>query len=67
MAAGDLRREDHKVSMDKLVAVDQVTRRFVPDVYYARHDPGYQWYYQSSMGPDESVLFRSWDTVEDEK
>lgn len=50
--------------MDKLVAVDQVSRRVVADVYYAMHDPCYQWYYQSSMGPDEGVLFKSWDNAE---
>jgi hypothetical protein len=50
------------VSMDNLVAVDQVSRRFVADVYYAKYDPGYKWYFQSSMQPDEAVLFKSWDT-----
>ena len=50
--------------MEKLVAVDQVSRRVVADVYYAMHDPGYQWYYQSLMGPDEGVLFKSWDNAE---
>lgn len=50
--------------MDKLVAVDQVSRRFVSDVYYAQYDQGNQWYYQSSMTPEEGVLFKSWDTAE---
>jgi len=51
------------VIKDKLVAVDQVSRQFVADVYYANYDPSYQWYYQSSMRPDEGVLFKSWDTA----
>ncbi|KAL6881403.1 hypothetical protein J3F83DRAFT_722158 [Trichoderma novae-zelandiae] len=51
-------------SMDKLVAVDQVSRQFVADVYYAKYDPDYQWYFQSLMAPDEGVLFKSWDTAE---
>ncbi|KAK3988948.1 hypothetical protein QBC44DRAFT_397215 [Cladorrhinum sp. PSN332] len=53
------------VSMDKLVAVDQVSRRFVGDVYYATYDPDNKWYYQSCMATDEGVLFKSWDTSPD--
>lgn len=48
--------------LENLVAVDQVTRRFVGDVLYANHDPSYKWYYQSGMTQDEGVLFKSWDT-----
>ncbi|CAG7972134.1 unnamed protein product [Penicillium salamii] len=48
--------------LEKLVAVDQVTRQFVGDVLYANHDPSYKWYYQSEMAQEEGVLFKSWDT-----
>ncbi|OTA64111.1 hypothetical protein K449DRAFT_432627 [Hypoxylon sp. EC38] len=48
--------------LEKLVAVDQIGRRFVGDLYYATYDPGYKWYYKSSMGVDEGVLFKCWDT-----
>lgn len=48
--------------MDKLVAVDQVSRNFVGDVFYATYDPENKWYYQSNMGAHEGVLFKSWDT-----
>ncbi|EEP78484.1 predicted protein [Uncinocarpus reesii 1704] len=48
---------------DSLVAVDQVSRRFVGDVYYATYDPQNKWHYQSSMGSHEGVLFKSWDTA----
>lgn len=50
------------MSLDKLVAVDQLTRRFTADVYYAVYDSNNQWYYQSAMKPSEGVLFKSWDT-----
>ncbi|KAI0149944.1 hypothetical protein F4776DRAFT_603916 [Hypoxylon sp. NC0597] len=48
--------------LEKLVAVDQIGRRFVGDLYYATYHPGYKWYYQNSMGVDEGVLFKCWDT-----
>ncbi|EPE03631.1 hypothetical protein F503_01889 [Ophiostoma piceae UAMH 11346] len=51
------------VNMDRLIAVDQVYRHFVGDVYYAPYDPSYKWYFQSQMRPDEAVIFKSWDTA----
>ncbi|KAL8358302.1 hypothetical protein RB601_009626 [Gaeumannomyces tritici] len=54
--------DGRSVGTGSLVAVDQITRSFVGDIYYAHHDPAFQWYYMSSMGLDEGVLFKSWDT-----
>ncbi|KAI1137150.1 hypothetical protein F5Y05DRAFT_79894 [Hypoxylon sp. FL0543] len=48
--------------LKNLVAVDQISRRFVGDLYYATYDPGYRWHYLSSMGVGEGVLFKCWDT-----
>ncbi|KAI1409003.1 hypothetical protein F5Y13DRAFT_182363 [Hypoxylon sp. FL1857] len=48
--------------LKNLVAVDQIGRRFVGDLYYATYDPGYKWHYMSSMRVDEGVLFKCWDT-----
>lgn len=30
-------------SMSDLVAVDQISRRFVGDIYYVTYSPGYKW------------------------
>ena len=50
--------------MENLIAVDQIGRQFVGDIYYAVYDAAYKWYYQSNMGIHEGVLFKSWDTAE---
>lgn len=49
-------------SPENLIAVDQVGRRFVGDIYYAPFDESYRWYYQSAMTPQEGVIFKNWDT-----
>ena len=51
------------MSLNKLVAVDQVSRQLTADIYYAQYDPENRWFYQSRMGPSEGVLFKSWDTA----
>ena len=56
--------DGHTVDINRLFAVDQISRPFVGDVYYASHDPKNQWYYQSSMGSNEAVIFKSWDTAQ---
>ncbi|KAK5659825.1 hypothetical protein OQA88_1037 [Cercophora sp. LCS_1] len=48
--------------VEKLIAVDQVGRRFVGDIYYAPYDPSFEWYYQSAMSKQEGVIFKNWDT-----
>ncbi|CAK7235401.1 hypothetical protein SCUCBS95973_009257 [Sporothrix curviconia] len=52
------------VNLDRLVAVDQVYRHFIGDVYYAKYDPSFRWCYKSEMGPDEAIIFKSWDTAD---
>ncbi|KAK9788660.1 hypothetical protein AB5N19_10182 [Seiridium cardinale] len=48
---------------DILVAVDQVARNFVGDIYYAHYSPALNWFYMSLMGTTEGVLFKNWDTA----
>ncbi|KAI0837551.1 hypothetical protein F5Y06DRAFT_270740 [Hypoxylon sp. FL0890] len=54
--------DGRSTQLKNLVAVDQISRRFVGDLYYAIYDPGYKWHYMSSMGVGEGVLFKCWDT-----
>ncbi|KAI8960372.1 hypothetical protein F5Y11DRAFT_349625 [Daldinia sp. FL1419] len=48
--------------LENLVAVDQIARSFVGDIYYATQTNACKWYYMSGMDINEGVLFKNWDT-----
>lgn len=45
-----------------LVAVDQVTRKFVGDINYLPFKEDHDWYYESNQTMWEGFIFKSWDT-----
>ncbi|KAJ4024688.1 hypothetical protein NW752_003241 [Fusarium irregulare] len=51
--------------LQDLRAVDQVTRRFIGDIYYSVYNDAMRWHYMSGMQPSEGALFKSWDTSPD--
>jgi hypothetical protein len=56
--ASSVRRED-------LIATDQVFPDRVGEIYHLAYDPTQRWYYAPRMTPDEVLLIKGWDSVED--
>lgn len=53
------------VAAGDLIATDQVFPDRVGEIYHLAHNPGQRWYYASEMMPDEVLLLKSWDSVDD--
>ena len=56
--ASSIRPED-------LVATDQVFPDRVGEIYHLAWHPGQRWYYAPRMTPDEMLLIKGWDSVDD--
>ena len=56
--ASSVRRED-------LIATDQVFPDRVGEIYHLAYDPTQRWYYAPRMTPDEVLLIKGWDSLED--
>lgn len=53
------------VAPSDLVATDQVFPDRVGEIYHLTHNPAHRWYYASDMMPDEVLLIKGWDSVND--
>ncbi len=49
----------------QLVATDQVFPDRVGEIYHLAHAPSQRWYYAPLMTPDEVLLIKGWDSLDD--
>ena len=54
------------VAREDLIATDQVFPDRVGEIYHLAHDPAQRWYYAPEMTPDEVLLIKGWDSLEDD-
>jgi hypothetical protein len=50
---------------EDLIATDQVFPDRVGEIYHLAYDPTQRWYYAPLMTPDEVLLIKGWDSLED--
>jgi len=48
-----------------LIATDQVFPDRVGEIYHLAHDPAQRWYFAPEMTPDEVLLIKGWDSLDD--
>ncbi len=53
------------VAADDLIATDQVFPDRVGEIYTLAHDGDQRWYYAPHMTPDEVLLIKGWDSLDD--
>ncbi len=53
------------VRPEELVATDQVFPDRVGEIYHLAHAPTQRWYYAPLMTPDEVLLIKGWDSLDD--
>ncbi len=53
------------VRPEDLVATDQVFPDRVGEIYYLAYNPWQRWYYAPDMTPDEVLLIKGWDSLDD--
>ncbi len=53
------------VGSDELVATDQVFPDRVGEIYQVAHAATQRWYYAPEMTPDEVLLIKGWDSLDD--
>ena len=53
------------VAPAQLLATDQVFPDRVGEIYQLAHAPGQRWYYAPEMTPDEVLLIKGWDSIDD--
>ena len=53
------------VQSDDLIATDQVFPHRIGEVYNLAHAPSQRWYYAPQMTPDELLLIKGWDSLDD--
>jgi hypothetical protein len=53
------------VATEELVATDQVFPDRVGEIYHLAYDPAQRWYYAPEMTPDEVLLIKGWDSLDD--
>lgn len=53
------------VAPDDLVATDQVFPGRVGEIYNLAYDPKQRWYFAPGMTPDEVLLIKGWDSLDD--
>lgn len=53
------------IEADDLVATDQIFPNRVGEIYHLAHNPAQRWYYAPWMTPDEVLLIKGWDSIED--
>ena len=56
--ASSTRQED-------LIATDQIFPDRVGEIYHVAHAPSQRWYYAPRMTPDEVLLIKGWDSLDD--
>ena len=53
------------VAPQDLVATDQLFPNRVGEIYHLAHNPAQRWYYAPEMTPDEVLLIKGWDSIDD--
>ena len=53
------------VRPEDLIATDQVFPDRVGEIYHLAHNPAQRWYYAPLMTPDEVLLIKGWDSLDD--
>ena len=53
------------VRAHELIATDQVFPDRVGEIYHLAHAPSQRWYFAPNMTPDEVLLIKGWDSVDD--
>jgi hypothetical protein len=53
------------VRAEDLIATDQVFPDRVGEIYHLAHHPSQRWYYAPLMTPDEVLLIKGWDSLND--
>lgn len=53
------------VRPEELVATDQIFPDRVGEIYNVAYAPEQRWYYASRMTPDEVILIKGWDSLDD--
>ena len=53
------------VRFEDLIATDQVFPDRVGEIYHLAYDPSQRWYYAPRMTPDEVLLIKGWDSLDD--
>jgi hypothetical protein len=53
------------VRFEDLIATDQVFPDRVGEIYHLAYHPSQRWYYASRMTPDEALLIKGWDSLDD--
>ena len=53
------------IGADELVATDQVFPDRIGEIYQLAHAPTQRWYYAPEITPDEVLLIKGWDSVDD--
>jgi hypothetical protein len=53
------------VQAEDLIATDQVFPDRVGEIYHLAYEPSQRWYYAPAMTPDEVLLIKGWDSLDD--
>ncbi len=53
------------VRPEELIATDQAFPDRVGEIYHLAHAPSQRWYFAPRMTPDEFLLIKGWDSVDD--
>jgi hypothetical protein len=53
------------ISAEDLIATDQRFPDRVGEIYQLARGEGHRWYYASEMTPDEVILIKGWDSIDD--
>jgi hypothetical protein len=53
------------VAPEDLIATDNVFPHRVGEIFHLAHAPSQRWYYAPHMTPDELLLFKGWDSLDD--
>ena len=53
------------VQQEDLIATDQIFPDWVGEIYNVAHAPSERWYYAPQMAPDEVLLIKGWDSLDD--
>ena len=53
------------VRSEDLIATDQIFPDRIGEIYHLAHHPDQRWYYAPAMTPDEVLLIKGWDSLDD--
>jgi hypothetical protein len=53
------------VRPENLIATDQVFPNRIGEIYHLAYNPTQRWYYAPGMTPDEVLLIKGWDSLDD--